>query len=125
MSSTPGSTNPVVQSIISGKAPLTARLAAARGLLPLPQADLLEVLVFLRGSDEADLAKAAQATLEAQEPKDLLTVAQSGEAPPSVLGYLASLPNSTAEIQEAIAGNQSTPNERSEEHTSELQSRRD
>ncbi len=111
MSSTPGSTNPVVQSIISGKAPLTARLAAARGLLPLPQADLLEVLVFLRGSDEADLAKAAQATLEAQEPKDLLTVAQSGEAPPSVLGYLASLPNSTAEIQEAIAGNQSTPNE--------------
>src|SRR6266699_1776597 len=111
MSSTPGSTNPVVQSIIAGKAPPAARMAAARGLLPLPQADLLEVLVFLRGSDEADLAKAAQATLDAQEPNDLLTVAKSDETAPSVLGYLAALPNPVGEIEEAIAVNQNTPDE--------------
>jgi len=47
------STNPVVQAIISGKAPQPARLAAARGLLPLPQNDLLEVLVALTTSDDA------------------------------------------------------------------------
>ena len=105
------SNNPVVQSIIAGKAPPTARMAAARGLLPLPQADLLEVLVFLRGSDEADLAKAAQATLDSQEPNDLLTVAKSDETAPSVLGYLAALPNPAGEIEEAIAGNQNTPDE--------------
>ena len=105
------SNNPVVQSIIAGKAPPTARMAAARGLLPLPQADLLEVLVFLRGSDEADLAKAAQATLDSQEPNDLLTVAKSNETAPSVLGYLAALPNPAGEIEEAIAGNQNTPDE--------------
>jgi len=111
MSALPTSTNPVVQSIISGNAPATARLAAARGLLPLPQADLLEVLVFLRGSDDVEAAKAAQASLDAQESNDLLAVAKSDEAPPSVLGYLAALPKPTAEIQEAIAGNHNTPDQ--------------
>jgi hypothetical protein len=39
------STNPAVKAIITGTAPQPARLAAARGILPLPQTDLLEVLV--------------------------------------------------------------------------------
>src|SRR6266849_4604688 len=105
------STNPVVQSIISGSAPPAARLAAARGLLPLPQADMLEVLVFLRGSEDVEAAKAAQVTLDTQESNDLLAVAKSDEAPPSVLGYLAAMPKPTAEIQEAIAGNHNTPDQ--------------
>ena len=86
-------------------------MAAARGLLPLAQADMLEVLVFLRGSEDAEVVKAAQATLDAQEANDLLAVAMSDEAAPSVLGYLAALPKPTAEIQEAIAGNKNTPDQ--------------
>ena len=38
------STNPVVASLIEGKAPRPAQVAAARGVLPLPEADLIEVL---------------------------------------------------------------------------------
>ena len=34
------STNPVVKAVIAGTAPQPAKLAAARGMLPLPQNDL-------------------------------------------------------------------------------------
>ena len=53
------STNPVVQAILNGTAPQQAKLAAASGLLPLAQSDLLEVLVALRQSEDAELAEAA------------------------------------------------------------------
>ena len=62
------STNPVVQSIISGNAPPSARMAAGRGLLPLAQADLLEVLVHLSADNDPEVARAAQATLEVSSP---------------------------------------------------------
>ena len=58
--------NPVVEAIISGKAPRPARLAAASGMLPLAQAELLEILVALRESDESEIASAATQTLSEQ-----------------------------------------------------------
>lgn len=101
--------NPVVKSILSGTAPPTARLAAARGLLPLPQADLVEALVHLSSDNNPEVARAAQATLEEQQPSDLLSVAQAEDAAPSVLGYFASLSNAAGEIHEAVAVNSNTP----------------
>jgi hypothetical protein len=105
------STNPVVQSIISGKAPPAARSAAARGLLPLPQADLLEALVHLTADNDPAIAQAAQETLASQPPSDLLQVASTETTAPAVLGYLASLGSAGNEIHEAIAGNANTPDE--------------
>jgi len=103
------STNAVVQSIISGTAPAAARLAAARGLLPLPQADLLEALVHLSTEKDPKVSSAALSTLEAQQPSDLLSVAKAEDAAPAVLGYFASLSNATRELHEAVAGNDNTP----------------
>jgi len=103
--------NPVVKSIISGKAPATARLAAARGLLPLPQTDLLEALVHLGADNNPDIARAAQSTLEGQQPQDLLSVAMADDAAPAVLGYLASLSSARLELQEAVASNPNTPDD--------------
>jgi len=111
MADGPTSTNPVVKSIISGNAPPAARSAAARGLLPLPQADLLEALVHLRSDSDAEIARAAQATLDAQQPDDLLNVARASETAPSVLGYLASLGSAAPETHEAVANNNSTPDQ--------------
>jgi len=105
------STNPVVQSIISGNAPAAARSAAARGLLPLPQADLLEALVHLTADNDPAIAHSAQETLASQQPGDLLQVASTEATAPSVLGYLASLGTAGDEIHEAIAANASTPDE--------------
>lgn len=105
------STNPVVKSIISGNAPAAARLAAARGLLPLSQADLLEALVHLNTDNDPDVARAAQATLDTQQPNDLLSVAKAADAAPAVLGYFASLSNAGGDLHEAVAGNNNTPDE--------------
>jgi hypothetical protein len=105
------STNPIVQAIIAGTAPQAAQMAAARGLLPLPQADLLEALVALRSSDKAELAEAAAATLDAQEAESLLVVAKDTETAPAVLWYLAARKEAGREIHEAVALNKSAPDE--------------
>lgn len=109
MSTDVTSKNPVVKSIISGNAPTTARLAAARGLLPLPQADLLEALIHLSSDVDPEVARAAQGSLDSQQVSELLSVAKADDAAPSVLGYLASLSRAGREIHEAVAGNNNTP----------------
>jgi len=102
------STNPVVQAIISGSAPQPARLAAARGMLPLPQNDLLEVLVALTASDDAQIAAAAVETLKAETSEDLLIAASGEDTAPSVLAYLAQADSATA-VHEATILNTHTP----------------
>ena len=111
MSANTTSTNPVVQAIVSGKAPTHARLAAARGLLPLAQDDLVEVLVSLRSDEDADIAAAAEATLGEQEAGVLAGIASSHASSPAVLSYLASRPGTAREVQEAVALNPQTPDE--------------
>ena len=103
------SDNPVVQSIISDSAPPAARMAAARGLLPLTQADLLETLVHLRNDSDAAVSQAAQATLDEQSPEDILALLKSSDAPGSVLGYLAGRNTAGRELHEAIATHANTP----------------
>jgi len=105
------SSNPVVQAILAGSAPPPARLAAARGLLPLPQSDLLEVLVALHLGQEEEIAVAARETLAEQEERDLLDAARSEETAALVLSYLATAPASTRQIREATILNVSTPDE--------------
>ena len=103
------STNPIVQAILGGTAPPQARLAAARGMLPLAQEDLLEILVALRAGDEREVAEAAEATLAEQDPGTLLGAASAKETAPAVLGYLAGRANLGRAVQEAVALNASTP----------------
>ena len=108
--STTTSTNPVVQAIVNGTAPQPARLAAASGLLPLPQADLLEVLVALRESSESEIAAAATETLSSQENTDLLIAAKTAETSAAVLKFLATTAT-TREVHEAVILNNSTPDD--------------
>ena len=103
------STNPVVQAIISGKAPQPARLAAARGMLPLPQNDLLEVLVALTTSDDTQIASAATETLKAENAEGLMVAATGQDTAPNVLAYLATQADGKQEIYEATILNTHTP----------------
>lgn len=103
------STNPVVQAIISGRAPQPARLAAARGLLPLPQNDLLEVLVALTTSDDSQIAAAATETLNAESAEHLLSAASDQDTAPNVLAYLATRVDATPQLHEATILNTRTP----------------
>lgn len=105
------SSNPAVQAILKGTAPQTARLAAARGLLPLAQPDLLEVLVALSSSTDQEIAVAAKETLAEQEERDLLEAARSEDTAAPVLSYLATSASSSHTVREATILNVATPDE--------------
>jgi len=80
-------------------------------MLPLPQNDLLEVLVALTTSDDAQLAVAAIETLKAESAEDLLMAANAEDTAPNVLAYLATRSDSKPEIHEATILNIRTPDQ--------------
>lgn len=103
------STNPVVKAIITGTAPRPAQLAASRGILPLPQNDLLEALVALTNQNDAELAENARNTLSSQETNQLEILLKSNEIAPSILDYFAAQENLPTEIHETVLTNPNTP----------------
>lgn len=105
------STNPAVRAVITGTAPRPARLAAAKGLLPLSQGDQLEILVNLAVNEDAELAETARATLNTQDAGELRVVAQSLETAPGVLSFLAKKNDLPREVHEAVIANLNTPGE--------------
>ena len=111
MSANTTSNNPVVQAVLSGAAPQPARMAAARGMLPVPQDVLLELLVALRADSDEEVARAADETLAGQDATTLLSIASAHETAPAVLSYLAERPGLAREVQESLALNASTPDE--------------
>lgn len=101
--------NPVVKAIIEGTAPRPAILAAARGLLPLPQNDLLEVLVAFARSSDNEVADHARATLATQDTAVLESSVRTSEVAASVLDYFADQCTLPEHIHEAIVTNAKTP----------------
>ena len=104
------SANPVVKAVVEGTAPRPARLAAARGVLPLPQTDLLEILVALAANTvDEELSVNARQTLENQDREALREIAGAPNAAPNVLAYFAGEENLPAAVHEAIITNLNTP----------------
>lgn len=103
------SSNPVVTAVVTGTAPQQARLAAARGILPLPQNDLLEILVSLVSGEDKELARTAQETLSTQDTRQLEQLAKSDELAPPVLSYFIETEGFPAELQEVVLANSKTP----------------
>lgn len=103
------STNPVVASLIEGKAPRPAQVAAARGILPLPEADLLEVLVAFAGSDDAELAEFAATSLRTQDDGMLAGALGSESVPLSALIYFAETADVSPKAHELVIQNPRTP----------------
>ncbi len=103
------SVNPVVKAIVAGTAPRPAQVAAARGMLPLPQADLFEILAALAGQSDAELAATARETLASQDAETLESFLKSNEAAPSVLTYFAAQGDQSRQVHEAILTNPKTP----------------
>ena len=103
------STNNVVKAIAAGTAPRPAQMAAARGILPLPQADLLEALALLAANGDEEISGTAKQTLASQEEESLLAVLRSESAPPIVLRHYASEPEISQAASEALIANPGTP----------------
>ena len=111
MSSEVTSSHPIVKAIIGGTAPPPVKMAAARGMLPLPQADLLEVLVFLSKTKEAELAATAYKTLANQNLETISPLLESQEIASPILDFYIAKPDLSEDVFEKILNNPQTPNE--------------
>ncbi len=103
------SKNPVVRSVLEGSAPRPAQLAASRGVLPLPQVDLLEVLVTFSEGEDPELKSNALATLTSQNTDALDATLRSNDIAPHVLAYFAARSDLPAPVYESIVTNERTP----------------
>lgn len=103
------STHPVAKAVIAGTAPRPVQIAAARGVLPLPQGDLLEVLVSLVDNQDSEIAQTAQITLGSQDQSGFQSIFESPSAAPAVLAFFAVRENLSKEMHGAVLSNPSTP----------------
>jgi hypothetical protein len=85
-------------------------MAAAKGMLPLSNEELFEVLVALAADDSEEVRLTAATTIDRLDPKSLATLAADSEASGEVLGFLCLWQNTPDEILESVIFNRSTPN---------------
>ena len=103
------SDNPIVRSIIEGSAPRPAQIAAARGILPLPESDALEVLVAFARSNDEELARHARESLRSHDPELLANAASRDNVPVSVLDFFAGAEDLPVGVHESVISNPRTP----------------
>lgn len=99
----------MVRSVVEGSAPRGAQVAASRGALPLPQNDLLEILVNFADGSDGELRENAIRTLRSQDPISLGSTLRSTGTAPSVLSFFAVAKGLPADVYEAVVTNSSTP----------------
>ena len=103
--------HPIVDAIRAGKAPKAARLAAAKGILPLPPEDLLTVLSVLIRDQEEEIRAAVPETLAGFNPEVMLSLAHQANTPPDLLFFLCTTPGIPEAVIEAVILNRTTPDE--------------
>ncbi|HEX8399027.1 MAG TPA: hypothetical protein VF644_16445 [Pyrinomonadaceae bacterium] len=104
-------TNPAAKAVISGAAPRAARLATAKGNLPLPLVDFLEVLAFLATDQDAEIAESARETFRSQPTGNLLSVVSTEGIAEKVLSLIAETDSFDRKIYESVVSNLKTPDE--------------
>ena len=105
------SENKVVRSIAEGSAPRPAQVAASKGLLPLPQLELLEMLVILANGDDSELAANAKRSISEQDASKLVELVGGQEIAPTVLDYFARQETLSQDLYERVIANPRTPHE--------------
>jgi len=100
----------LLQRLADGELPENVRQAAARGALPLPVQDLMQVQVLLAHKDPSDEVRslAAQALLQ-RDAQDTAAVMAAEDVCSEVAVYFAALAESPAPVIEALAQNSSCP----------------
>ena len=103
-------TNPLVEQFRKGGVPRELRLMAAEGVLPLKPEDLVELLHFLIGDKEADVAKTALDHLMRFPATEMLPVLRDRGTPSAILAW-GLQHREEQELREAALQNVSTPDE--------------
>lgn len=82
------STHPLVERFRTGEVPAPLKSAAARGALPLPAEDLLEILFHLRRDPNKEIQQDIVKTIETMPLDVVQGVAASPDTPPTMLDFL-------------------------------------
>jgi len=85
------------------------KTAAAKGMLPLSNEDLLEVLVVISNDENEGVRNAVQTTLGTLAPETFVSHAGDAGASPDVLAFLCLWHRASRELIEAIVFNPTTP----------------
>ncbi len=101
--------SPIIAAIRSGSAPAPAKMAAARGALPLPPEDLLEILVVMCQDQDVDLRSTALKSLNEFDADRMRQVVKLTTTPIDILLYLCTWRGGKKDFYEAIVLNDSTP----------------
>jgi hypothetical protein len=86
-------------------------MAAARGVLPITNEELLGVLVALLADESEDIRAAAHASLDNLKPESFAGLAADPASSSDVLGFLCLWSRSPREVIEAVVFNRATPDE--------------
>jgi hypothetical protein len=84
-------------------------MAAAKGMFPLANEELLEVLVVLSRDEDSDVRGAVQSTLETLKPESFIEMAANPKTSPELLSFLCLWPRAPRELIEAAIFNNLTP----------------
>lgn len=84
-------------------------MAAAKGMFPLTNEELLEVLVVLSNDENDEVRGAVQSTLEALKPESFVEMAADHKTSPDLLSFLCLWPRAPRELIEAAVFNTATP----------------
>jgi hypothetical protein len=100
----------IIERIESGAYPREFLQTIAAGFLPLPQEDLVAVLAFLAAGNDAEISRAARASLEEMPSRVVVGFAENDRAPGLYLKYLAHATDDPA-VLEALIRNRALPDE--------------
>lgn len=84
-------------------------MAAAKGMFPLANEELLEVLVVLSRDENEEVRGAVQSTLETLKPESFIEMATDSNTSPDTLSFLCLWPRASRELIEAAIFNKITP----------------
>jgi hypothetical protein len=94
----------IVAAVRAGTAPRPARLAAARGALPLDPGDLVLLQALLARDEDREVAESAERSLAELSPETALALAAEPETAPEVLSLLAAEAGRWPAAAAALAG---------------------
>lgn len=99
----------ILSAIRAGSAPRPAKLAGARGALPLTPGELLEVQILLAWDEDREIAQAAEESLGTVAPETATLLAADPETSLDVLGWLAGQPDRWPAASRILAGLRKLP----------------
>jgi hypothetical protein len=100
----------ILDKLRAGTVPLGVRQAAARGVLPVPQEELLAILVYLQNDPDESIRKTVEETLTTSfNDETLKRIAESHSTPVEVLELLGKPPLRAPLILEALIQNKQVP----------------